>query len=76
MEPGASERGGFAIVRRLVREQTSWGASGTAGGRGFAPGVWLLGKVRRTAPDASGRKKVAPGQNKPGRKHPELEFTL
>jgi hypothetical protein len=76
MEPGATGRRGFATGRRLGREQESWGVSGTAGGRGFALGVWLLGNVRRMAPDASGRKKVAPGQNKPERKHPELEFTL
>ena len=52
------------------------GASGAAGVRGFALGVWLLGKLRQGVPGASGRKKVAPGQNEPGRKHPELEFTL
>ena len=52
------------------------GASGAAGGRGFALGVWLLGKLRQGAPGASERKKVAPGRNEPGRKHPELEFTL
>jgi len=52
------------------------GASGAAGGRGFALGVWLLGKLRQCPPGASGRKKVAPGRNEPGRKHPELEFTL
>jgi len=52
------------------------GASGSAGGRGFALGVWLLGKLHQGAPSASGPKKVAPGQNEPRRKHPELEFTL
>ena len=52
------------------------GPSGAAGGRGFALGVWLLGKLRQGAPGASGRKKVAPGRKEPGRKHPELEFTL
>ena len=48
------------------------GTSGAAGGRGFALGVWLLGKLRQGAPGAFGRKKVAPGRNEPGRKHPEL----
>ena len=76
MEPGASRRGGFAIARCLGRQQESQEASGTAGGRGFAQGVWLLGRVRRTAPNVCGRTKVAPGQSRPGRKHPELEFTL
>ena len=52
------------------------GASGTAGGRCFALGVWLLDKLRQGAPSASGRKMVAPGRNEPGRKHPELEFML
>ena len=51
------------------REGRRTGASGAAGGRGFALGVWLLGKLRQGAPAASGR-------NKPGRKHPEMEFTL
>ena len=76
MEPGATQRRGFAIVRCLGRQQASRGASGTAGGRAFALGVWLLGKVRLKTPDASGRKQVAPRQNEPGRKYPELEFTL
>ena len=52
------------------------GASGAAGGRGFALGVWLLDKLRQSAPGASGRKQVAPGRNEPGRKHPKLEFML
>ena len=51
-------------------------ASGAAGRRGFALGVWLLGKLRQGAPGASRWKKVAPGRNEPGRKHPELEYTL
>ena len=52
------------------------GASGAAGGSGFALGVWLLGKLRQGAPGAFGRHKAAPRRNKPGWKHPELEFTL
>ena len=52
------------------------GASGPAGGSGFALGVWLLGKLRQGAPGASGRKKAALGPNELRRKHPELEFTL
>ena len=52
------------------------GASGAAGGKGFALRVWLLGKLRQGAPGTSGQKMVAPGRNEPGRKHPELEFTL
>ena len=45
-------------------------------GRGFALEEWLLGKVRWTALDASGHKKVAPGQTEPRHKYQELEFTL
>ena len=52
------------------------GASGAAGGWGFALGVWLLGKLRQGPPGASEGKKVAPGRNEPGRKHPEREFML
>ena len=52
------------------------GASGAAGGRGFALGVWSLGKLRQGAPGASVRKKVSLGRNEPWRKHPDLEFTL
>ena len=52
------------------------GTYGAAGGRGFALGVRLLGKLRQGVPGVSGRKKVAPGRNEPGRKHSELEFTL
>ena len=61
MEPGVTERGGFAIVRHLGRQQASRGSSGTAGGSGFALGVWLLGKVRRRTPETSGRKKIVLG---------------
>ena len=43
------------------------GASGAAGGSGFALGVWLLSKLRQGAPGASGRKEVAPGRNEPRR---------
>ena len=52
------------------------GASGAAGGSGFAPGVWFLDKLRQGAPGASRPKKAAPGRNEPERKHPQLEFTL
>jgi len=51
-------------------------ASRTAGGRGFVLAVWLLGKLQQRAPDVSGPKKAAPGENKPGWMHPELEFTF
>ena len=54
MEPGATERGEFEIARRLRRQEASPGASGTAVAKGFALGVWLLGKVRGKAPDVSG----------------------
>ena len=37
------------------------GASGAAGARGFALGVWLLDKLRHSASGASGRKMVVPG---------------
>ena len=76
MKLGVTGRAGFVIAMCLRREQASQGASGTAGGRGFALGVWLLGKVRRTTPKASGRKKVAPRQHEPRSKYLEQEFML
>ena len=51
------------------------GASGAAGGRGFALGVWLVGKVLQGAPGASGRKKVAAGRNVLGGSNVGPSFT-
>ena len=80
---GVSWEGTGCVWEKRIRDQKAsggggrrTGASSAAGGSGFALGVWLLGKLRQGAPGASGRKKAARGRNEPGRKHPELEFTL
>ena len=80
---GVSWEGTGRVWEKRIRGQKAsgggsrrTGASGATGGRGFALGVWLLDKLRQGAPGASGRKKIAPRRNEPGRKHPELEFTL
>ena len=58
------------------RSKGFWGRWQANGCFRRSRGVWLLGKLRQGAPGASGQKKAAPGQNEPGRNHPELEFML
>jgi len=74
-ELGASGRREFT-VETLLGEVAGERVLPALQGGGVLRWVWLLGKLRQGAPGVSGRKKVAPGRNEPGRKHPELVFTL